>query len=139
MLKRYIATKDSTITNAFKANLSTRGTGSNMGASDIVEVFSIYAQASASSTEAARAMLEFPVTSISTDRTAGAVPASGNVSFYLKMFNAKHQNTLPKNFYLEVLPVSGAWTEGDGLDMEDYSDKGAVNWISASSNTAWSL
>ena len=46
MIKRYYATKDNTITNAFQENLSTRGTGSNMGASDIVEVFSIYGQQS---------------------------------------------------------------------------------------------
>ena len=49
-IRRFKATKDNTITNAYKANLTTRGTGSNMGASDILEVFSIYAQqASASS------------------------------------------------------------------------------------------
>ena len=45
MIRRYFAIKDNTITNAFEENLTTRGTGSNMGASDIVEVFSIYAQA----------------------------------------------------------------------------------------------
>ena len=44
-IKKYIAEKDNTITNAFESNLSTRGTGSNMGASDILEVFSIYGQA----------------------------------------------------------------------------------------------
>jgi len=30
-IKRYFATADNTITNAFKENLVTRGTGSNMG------------------------------------------------------------------------------------------------------------
>ena len=38
-IKRYLATKDNTITNSYKADLQTRGTGSNMGQSDIVEVF----------------------------------------------------------------------------------------------------
>ena len=46
MIRRYFATKDNTITNAFEENLTTRGTGSNMGASDILETFSIHAQAS---------------------------------------------------------------------------------------------
>ena len=41
-VKRYWAQSDNTITNAFEENLTTRGTGSNMGASDILEVFSIY-------------------------------------------------------------------------------------------------
>ena len=48
-VKRYFANKDNTITDAFEANLVTRGTGSNMGASDILEVFSIYGQANSSS------------------------------------------------------------------------------------------
>ena len=37
--KRYTASADTTITNAFKASLSNRGTGSNMGYADSVEVF----------------------------------------------------------------------------------------------------
>ena len=41
-IKRYYATKDNTITNAFKTNLQTRGVSGNMGQSDILEVFSIY-------------------------------------------------------------------------------------------------
>ena len=36
-IKRYYLTKDNTITNAFKADLLTRGTDANMGASDILE------------------------------------------------------------------------------------------------------
>ena len=54
MIKRYFAIKDNTITNAFQEDLKTRGTGSNMGASDILEIFSIYGQASSGSTELAR-------------------------------------------------------------------------------------
>ena len=51
-IKRYFATADNTITNAFKENLVTRGTGSNMGLADILEVFSIYGQATSASAEA---------------------------------------------------------------------------------------
>ena len=47
-IKRYVATKDNTITNAYMFNLTTLATGSNMGASDILEVFSIYGQNSSS-------------------------------------------------------------------------------------------
>ena len=50
-IKRYYASADNTITNAFQSNLRTRGTGSNMGFSDILEVFSIYGQASSGSQE----------------------------------------------------------------------------------------
>jgi hypothetical protein len=139
-IKRYYANKDNTITNAFEANLTTRGTGSNMGAADILEVFSIYGQVSSSSgltTEKSRVITEFQVTEISSSRAAGDIPASGSVSFYYKLFNAKHGQTLPKQFNLVVAPISRSWTEGVGLDMENYSDAGVSNWISASEGTAW--
>ena len=134
-IKRYFADADNTITNAFQENLTTRGTGSNMGQADVLETFSIYAQESTTSTELARILLQFPVTDISSDRTAENIPASGSVSFYLRMFNAKHPHTLPKDFKLTVQGVSGSWQEGNGLDMEEYSDitydKIGSNWINA--------
>ena len=39
--KRYIANKDNTITNSYQQNLTVRGTGSNMGQSDILGVSDI--------------------------------------------------------------------------------------------------
>ena len=148
-IKRYFATKDNTITNAFKSNLSTRGTGSNMGQADILEVFSILGQASSSSglsSELSRVLIEFDTTDIAADRTAGTIPASGSVSFYLKMFNAKHGQTLPKSYTMEVKAVTGStgtreWEEGFGLDMEGYSDSTVggtgSNWINRKAATAW--
>ena len=141
MIRRYFAIKDNTITNAFEENLTTRGTGSNMGASDIVEVFSIYAQANSASIEKARTLLEFDISSVSSDRAAGLVPASGSVSWYLKMFNAPHTQTVPSNFDLVVSAISQSWEEGYGLDMEFYQDltKDGIgsNWVNAASGTTW--
>ena len=87
-IKKYFAIADNTITNAFEENLTTRGTGSNMGQADILEVFSIYAQQSTSSAELSRALIQFDVTQITSDRTSGAIPESGSVSFYLKLYNS---------------------------------------------------
>jgi hypothetical protein len=53
------------------------------------------------------------------------------------MFNIKHSDTVPRNFILAVNPISGSWSEGDGLDMENYKDLGFANWISSSSTTGW--
>lgn len=140
-IKRYIANKDNTITNAFKADLRTRGTGSNMGESDILEVFSISAQEHSASCELARTLVEFPVDTIITDRNAGDLPASGSVNFYLRMYNAKHSVTLPKNFTLVAAAISQSWEEGTGLDMEEYSDLTydgiGSNWITRSSGSSW--
>ena len=122
-IKSYKATRDNTITNAYKLNLSTRGTGSNMGASDILEVFSIYGQQTTSSAELSRVLIQFPTDIVTSDRTAGTIPSSGSVDFYLRMFNARHSEQLPKNFVVNVLAVSSSWEEGHGLDMEGYTDE----------------
>ena len=140
-IKRYVADADNTITNAYKANLSTRGVSGNMGQSDILEVFSIYGQASSSadglSSELARILVQFPVSGAASgnpayDRVQGTIPASGSVSFYLKMYNAAHSQTTPKDFKLVVSALSRSWREGLGLDMENYSDIDSSNWITAS-------
>jgi len=141
-IKRYFADSDNTITNAFKEDLNTRGTGSNMGQADVLEVFSIYAQQSSTSTETARFLIKFPVIEqIKADRDADLIPDAGQVNFYLKLYNARHPWTLPKNYKLDVLAVSSSWEEGNGLDMEGYSDETydgiGSNWINASSGTPW--
>ena len=143
MIRRYFATKDNTITNSFEENLVTRGTGSNMGASDILEVFSIHGQNSSSSglsSELARVLIEFDIPDIKADRLAGLLPASGSVTWQLKMFNAPHSQTVPSNFTLEAKAISATWEEGYGLDMDTYQDltKDGVgsNWINAKERTA---
>ena len=60
-IKRYIANKDNTISSAFKVNLSSRATDSNMGSSDILEMFAIFAQAGSSSLEQSRILVQFPI------------------------------------------------------------------------------
>jgi len=141
-LLRYSASADNVITNAFRSNLesTSRATGSNMGYADSVEVFSIYGQVSNSSgqtQELARTLIKFPVASIAADRTAGTIPASGSVNFYLRMFNAEHPFTLPEDFTLVVAPITTDWTEGSGLDMDEYKDRGKSNWMRATSTKSW--
>ncbi len=135
-IKRYTADADNTITNAYKSNLITRATGSNMGLSDSMEVFRIYGQQDSGSSELSRILVQFPVSEITTDRNNGVLPGSGSVSFYLRLFNAKHPFTLPRNYDMIVSTISRAWNEGTGLDMENYSDSGSSNWTAASSNSA---
>ena len=50
-IKKIYSSKDNTITNAYKSNLSDTGKLSNMGKSDIMEIFSIFGQMSSSSVE----------------------------------------------------------------------------------------
>lgn len=137
-IMRYTASADNTITNAFEENLTTRGTGSNMGASDILETFMIYGQATSSSVELSRILVQFPTSAISADRTASKIAASGSVTWKLKLYNAVHSQPVPRSFDLQVSAVSASWQEGTGLDMDGYSDltndNTGSNWINASSN-----
>ena len=140
-IKRYFATADNTITNAFKNDLITRGTGSNMGASDILEAFVIHGQTSASisaeNAEQSRILLQFDVQNILDDISAGIIPSS-SVEYRLKMYNAPHGNTTPVSYSLGVFLPTKAWSEGNGLDMENYTDLGESNWEYASDTTEWS-
>ena len=136
-IKRYKAIADNTIANGYQENLATRATGSNMGLADVSEVYSIYGRESSTSSELSRIISSSDVSSISGDRTAGTIPATDKVKFYLRLYNAETSKTVPKDFKLVVEAVSRAWTEGDGLDLENYKDLGVSNWISASQGVAW--
>lgn len=142
-IKQYTASADTTITNAFKANLTARGVSGNMGQSDVLEVFKIFGQASSGSQELSRVLIKFPIESIVSDRTSNLIPASGSVKFFLNLYNAKHSTTVPKNYTLSILAASSSWDEGQGLDMEEYSDYGTANWIirqssSGGGTSSWS-
>ena len=142
-LRRYTASADTTIVNAYKPSLRLRGTGANAGAADVLEAFSIYGRQTTSSQELSRILIKFPVTDISADRTAGTIPASGSVSFYLRMFNAQHSKTVPRDYKMMAIAVSRSWQEGTGLDIEGYkdvtNDQTGSNWINAASGTQWDM
>jgi len=137
-IKKYTATKDTTITDSYKPGLISRASGSNMGAADSLEVFKIYGQQASSSIELSRALLQFPTTNMTTDRAAGTIPASGSVNFVLRLFNAEHPFTLPSNYIVSVNQLSRSWDEGEGLDLDEYKDTGQASWASASTTTTWS-
>ena len=140
-IKRYVANADNTITNAYQTNNTTRGTGSNSGQADILEVYSVYGRqtstssAATASQELSRVLINFPITDISSDRTAGKIPASGSVNWFLRMYSAESTKTVPRDFDIVVVPVSGSWDEGLGLDLENYRDLTmdgtGSNWINA--------
>jgi len=53
------------------------------------------------------------------------------------MYNAEHPFTLPQGFNLVIAPVSSSWSEGTGLDMDEYKDLGSANWIKSTNTTDW--
>jgi hypothetical protein len=145
MIKKIYAEADNTITNAHKPTSNgfseTRATGSNMGASDIIEVYGLYHNYNTSSAEISRGLIQFPVTEFATMRTAGEIPLSGSVNFFLSLKDAPSQETLPSDYTLCVYAISSSWQEGFGLDMENYSDSTfdaiGSNWIMREGSTPW--
>ena len=140
-LLRYTASADNTIVNAYQLDLKTRGSGANAGMSDVLEVFSIYGRISSASQELSRALIKFPTTGIAADRTAGVLPASGNVSFYLKLFNAPHSRTTPIEYKMNIAAITQDWEEGIGLDLSGYKDlnKGQIgsDWLQRKKGSNW--
>ena len=148
-LKRYTGSADNTITNAFQGTpwLKLRATGSNMGQADVTQIFSVWGRNPQSSSaefgsqELSRALIKFPIATVSSDRSEGKIPASGSVNFYLRMFNAYHTQAVPENYTLSIHAVSRSWQEGSGMDMINFQDETrgftGSNWMSASNTTAW--
>tara|TARA_A100001515_G_scaffold23655_1_gene18283 strand:+ start:4749 stop:6173 length:1425 start_codon:yes stop_codon:yes gene_type:complete len=141
-IKKFFATQDNSITNGFGSLRTSRATDANMGASDILELYSLFGSFNTASLENQRVLVQFDTTLIAASRSAGDIPASGSVSFYLRLTNAPHEGTNPTDFTLTVNPISQSWDEGIGLDMDSYLDKGVCNWLTASFNgttfTTWS-
>lgn len=138
-IKKFFATKDNTITDAFGVDLRTRGTLANQGASDVMEVFSIYGQSDSSSVERARSLVQFSVKDIKDARDLGQIKESGKANFYFRLFNAAHNTTTPRQYDLSIMPLLDTWSEGRGLDMETYKDLGASNWVSSSQGSPWAF
>jgi len=146
-IKRYVAIADNTITNIYDEALSSQKTSANAGLADSLEIFKIYGQVTTTGTEHAKILIKFPINetdlssdirTIKQDRDAGILPASGSVTFYMKLSNVRHPDTVPNNFKIVAHPLKRAWDEGLGLDLDNYSDTGKSSWLSASSTTAWS-
>lgn len=136
-IKRYAASKDVTITDAYESNLLYRATASNAGMADTSEVFTIYGTAGTGSSEIekSRILTDFPISTIRSDIIAGTVPSTAK--YYLRMFNAEHAETLPTNFTLHIQPISASWSEGLGKDLDSHKDVDVANWMAATATTFW--
>lgn len=139
-LKRYFATADNSITNAYGPDGATRATDSNTGEADVLEVFANYGDVVSGSAELSRALIKFDITQINLDIAAGIIPNSG-VTWYLKMFNVEHGLTNPKDFTLDAHKLTADWEEGYGLDLDTHTDQAknfGSTWSSKNPSTPWS-
>lgn len=139
-IKKFYATADTTITNAYKEDLSSRATDSNMGLSDSLEVFFIYGQTPdpsaliADKLEESRILIKFNTDAIKAYYN-DTFPS--DVKFILKLTNAEHPYTLARNYVLKTYHLTDGFLEGNGLDMESYTDEDVANWTNRTISTPW--
>jgi hypothetical protein len=55
----------------------------------------------------------------------------------LNLKDARHAETLPSSYDIEILSVTTAWDEGPGFDEETFLDLGQANWVQAKKTTYW--
>ena len=120
-LKRYFATADNSITNAYKPNGQTRATDSNTGEADVLEVFANYGDVQEEEMEVSRILIQFDINKIAQDIVDEVIPSEG-ITWHLKMYNVEHGLTVPKDFTLEINPLTEEWEEGYGVDLDTHGD-----------------
>jgi hypothetical protein len=130
MIYRIPASKDTFVTN--KIVTGKRVTGSNAGASEILQVYKI---GSGTASGSAHILIAFPTASALAMYSASY--SSGSISWYLTMKNVETENPNIGNFTLEIFPVSQSWSEGNGHDLDYWTDRGYANWSFSSNGVAW--
>lgn len=134
MIFRIYPTKDTFITNFPNPTSNVPVTGSNFGASEILEVFKTGPSGTVAprlSASFARALLQFDIGQL------GSLTGSVSASYTLVLFNAPHGDFLPSSYDLQAHMLSQSWDEGRGLDHESFSDLGFANWDKAKQGTFW--
>jgi len=136
-IKQYYATKDNTIANTYKSYSATqRVSDLNFGQTQNLEIYSLYGTVTSSvaDNEKSRVIVQFDTAQILADRNNAEIPASGSISFFLKLYNFPHTSTNPTSFTVVVSPLSRSWDEGNGKSFNDLTNKIGSNWNTASSD-----
>lgn len=139
MIYRIFSDRDSFISNFPRNNVPQ--TGSNFGKSEILQLFSVAPISTSLGTisgSAARVLLKFDVSQISSLTSSTAAPSTG-LAYRLRLKDARHAKTLPSSYDVEVFPLVTDWDEGRGVDVDSFFDKGFANWEKSKSNLYWNI
>jgi hypothetical protein len=132
---RSYLSQDNWITNRIVDSIAQ--TGSNHGADPVLTVFAVKSNTSGAF-ELARSLIKFSLTELSGKVFSDRIIPSASVSYFLKMFDMKHGETIPTSYDLFVYPLSSSWDEGTGVEMYGI-DKGYANWEKATSTRYWAI
>jgi hypothetical protein len=135
---RVFPQKDSWITNQILNNdLDTTATGSNHGRSPALNVFAQRQTLVSASSDLGRTLIQFDLTELSGKIYSDLLIPSSSVTYLLKMFNMRHDDTVPTSYDLFAYPLSRSWDEGTGIDDDNHTDDGVVNWQQPISTADW--
>lgn len=134
MLKILRADKDTYITD--RVIKSNRVTHANVGSAATLDLFKLYGYTSSGSypnVELSRLLIHFDLTPIETLISQGKIDVTNN-SFkaYLKLSDVYGGQPTPRNFTIDVNPLSRSFDEGLGRDIVLYSDNDVCNFLTGS-------
>lgn len=136
MIYRIFPIRDTVITNGVEQRQ--RQTGSNVGASETLEVFKLAGISGTigtlGSSSLARTLMMFDVEALRA-LSASFIPSGSSYRLVLKHKTSSEE--LPYSFETTVQPLSSSWDEGRGIDDQQLSDMGVANWDKAKSNVWW--
>lgn len=143
MYKTLRPIKDAYITN--RVINGTVQTGSNVGTAGSIDVYKLYGFTATTTgsvdvpnVELTRALIKFDMSPLSALVSAGKVDIN-NSTFRctLVLHDVYGGQPTPRNFSIDVFPLSASFEEGLGKDVVFYSDYDECNWASASAGQAW--
>ena len=138
MIFRLFSDRDTYISNAKWRSVPQ--TASNFGAAETLELFKLAgvsgALGAAATASCSRLLVRFDLTPIAELTASGKAPSTG-LSYFLKLEDVPHNQTVPTSYDIHVFPLSTSWDEGVGLDTVDYQDRGFANWEKSTRSTYW--
>jgi hypothetical protein len=136
---RIYPSADTWITDAHpERSTSVRATGSNHGRSPSLNVFARKGDITSGSIEKARTLMQFSLTELSgLVFDQGLIPSGS--TYYFKLHNMQHADTVPTSYDIDVLPLSRSWDEGTGIDDDEHLDLGYASWKDATANGPWTV
>ena len=129
--KRAFGTQDNSI---FERSLT-----SNVGLAPILQLENLFDTAKERK-QFSRILMKFNLSAITGDISAGNLPnpaTDSTVTTYLYVYNCKHGDEQATSFSVNVHPLTQEWTEGNGLDLDNLTETGYANAVSADSTNAW--
>lgn len=142
MIYRIYPIKDTFVTNEYVLPDATRLTGSNVGFSEELQVFKAPGISGVigdlGSSSLGRTLLQFDMSAFCALTASGDIPTAG-LTFRLHLSHKTHGDTQPTSYDMTIAPVSAAWDEGTGMDVDELDDSGFANWIKPTSTANWAV